>query len=207
MRRKQTRVTVWPAIADLMTAMLVITFLSGMVVVVYINNSDGQATDGRETKEMLRDSRDELKIQVDSLLSVAEELVILQDSIKKLQDDEGKIGSRSCLGRDERKQPNSLMTIQFNPDSYQVRLNEQHIESGWPKLRQYVHPYNQRELSKSEMINFASGLSKRGKEYAEGACIFFVRVEDGGVPKDSLAFNWNYLGRYLGLVNPSITYN
>lgn len=205
MRRKQTRVTVWPAIADLMTAILVITFLSGMVV--YINNSDGQTADDQETKEMLRDSIDNLKIQVDSLLSVAEELVILQDSIKKLQDDEGKIGSRSCLGRDERKQPNSLMTIQFNPENYQIRLNEQHIESGWLKLQQYVRPFDQRELSKSEMINFASGLSRRGKEYAEGACTFFVRVEDGGVPKDSLALNWhNYLGRYLGLVNPRITY-
>lgn len=111
-------------------------------------------------------------------------------------DDEGKIGSRSCLGRDERKQPNSLMTIQFNPENYRVVLRDElWVGLGWLKLQQYVRPFDQRELSKSEMINFASGLSRRGKEYAEGACTFFVRVEDGGVPKDSLALNWhNYLG-------------
>lgn len=35
MRRKQTRITVWPAIADLMTAILVIAFLTGMVTLAY----------------------------------------------------------------------------------------------------------------------------------------------------------------------------
>lgn len=198
MRRKQTRVTVWPAIADLMTAILVIAFLSGTVAMVYINNPDDQEINDT------RDSINTLIFQVDSLQSAN---LQLQDSIKTLQDDKGKIGSVSCLGKDERDQPNSLMTIIVNPENYQIRLNQEHTESGWSELRQYIHRFDQTGLSESEMIDFARGVDMLGKERTEGSCRFFVRLEkDDEVPQDTLVLRWNknLKDHFPGLVNPGI---
>ncbi len=217
MRRKRTRVTVWPAITDLMTAILIIAFLSGTVTVAYINNNSADdGLDNPEIDEMLRDSISELQTQVDSLLDVFDEylneypsaqlVIVLKDSIENLLDDEGKIGSRSCLGRDEDKQPNSPMTIRVNPADYQIRLNTQLIESGWHGLQQYVRPYDQRELSESEMIDFAREMYRLGDGRIEGKCRFFVRLEKSEeVSQEALVLRWNNLKDYFaGLTNPSV---
>ena len=201
MKRKQTRITVWPAIADLMTAIMVIAILSGTIVVALNYKPDEQV----KTEDGVQD----LKIQVDSLLASVEEkkrqVDSLQNSIQKLQDDEGKMGSPSCLGKIGKNNPYSLLTIQFNPRGYRITLNNKpQIASASGELQDYVLPYDQKTLRESEMIDFAEGLERLGREYEEGSCVFYVLVEDGGVPKDSLILNWIKLERYLRLANSSI---
>lgn len=196
MRRKLTRVTVWPAIADLMTAIMVISVLSGMILVALNYKSDDQP----ETEDLAQD----LKIQVDSLQVVIEEkeqqLESLQDSIQSIHDDQGKIGSRSCLGKQGPNRPYSLLTITFNLKNYQIGLNKPQVDSASRELQDYVRPYNQRMLRESEMIAFAKGLYQLGREYTEGGCNFFVRATaDGRIPKSKW---YDSLGDYLRLANP-----
>ncbi|MXW31549.1 MAG: hypothetical protein F4100_11600 [Rhodothermaceae bacterium] len=192
MRRKKTRVTVWPAIADLMTAILVIAFLTGMVTIAYNYSPDDPTdtvgVDSSEYRTVLR--------QVDSLKAVIEDIV----------------GIRSCLGKERENMPNSLMTIRVTSNGYYIKadyvllnkLREQTL--GWRKLMDNIDRYNGRELSKPEMALFAKELSELGKNWSDRGCKFSPTFENGGVSPDSLHNAWyKFLGTYLGpLTNPWI---
>lgn len=190
MRRKKTRITVWPAIADLMTAILVIAFLTGMVTIAYNYSpddpTDSVGVDSSEYRTVLR--------QVDSLKAVIEDIV----------------GIRSCLGKERENMPNSLMTIRVTSSGYYIEanyilLNNLREETlGWRKLMENVDRYNGQELNKSEMTLFAKDLSDLGKNWSDEGCKFSPTFENGGVSPDSLHDAWyKFLDTYLGpLTNP-----
>ena len=197
MRRTQTRISVWPAIADLMTAILVIAFLTGMVTIAYYIPGDPPPKEEPPV------------ITVDSL-----EYVELLRQIDSLQNEIGKrppkIGSPSCLGEQRENMPNSLMTIRVTPNGYFIEANFT-VLNGLSKqsseLRELIDNVRRndgQELSKSEMTLFARAVSDLGNRWPDGKCKFSPTFENGGVAPDSLHDAWyKFLDKYFGpLTNP-----
>jgi len=218
MRRKQTRITVWPAIADLMTAILVIAFLTGMVTLAYTyspNESEGPIPPppDQDTVTTLTQERDSLISQVDSLLIANSYLDSLLEVIDRSRQDEGKIGNRSCLGEERENVPKSLLTIRVMPSGYyiianKIEPNHQMVRQSdqWRELNEQIGRYDRKELSKSQMTDFAKVILRLGEEWPSGDCRFSPTIQDGGVSPDSLFDAWyKFLGRYFGpLTNPGI---
>jgi len=214
MRKKQTRITVWPAIADLMTAILVIAFLTGMVTLAYNNSPEPEEPtppSDTDTITTLTQEIDSLMSEVDSLLIANSYLDSLLEVIDRSRQDEGKIGNRSCLGEERENVPNSLVTIRITPSGYYVipdNIESTHglikQSSEWSELNEQIGRYGQRELSKSEMTVFANAIFQLGNNWPSGECRFSPTIQDGGVSPDALHDAWyKFLGKYFGpLTNP-----
>lgn len=200
MRRTQTRITVWPAIADLMTAILVIAFLTGMVTIAYYIPSDPPPESDTPVVEVDSLEYAILVRQRDSLRTVIDEMIQKIDII----------GSRSCLGEERENMPNSLMTIRVIPNGYYIEanfvtLNNLRKQSNeWRELIENVRRNNGQELNKEEMALFASAIYDLGNRWPSGKCKFSPTFENGGVAPDSLHDAWyKFLDKYFGpLTNP-----
>lgn len=209
MRKKQTRITVWPAIADLMTAILVIAFLTGMVTLAYNYSPESEVVSPQPGDTTITIKRLEyLEAQEDSLSEAKRKLDSLKVVIDRIR---GKIGNRSCLGEERENVPNSLVTIRITPSGYYVipdNIESTHglikQSSEWRELNEQIGRYGQRELSKSEMTVFANAIFQLGNNWPSGECRFSPTIQDGGVSPDALHDAWyKFLGKYFGpLTNP-----
>ncbi|MCY4171786.1 MAG: hypothetical protein OXF08_09350 [Bacteroidetes bacterium] len=157
----------------------------------------------------MTDERDSLISRVDSLLIANSYLDSLLEVIDRSR--EGIIGSRSCLGEERENVPNSLLTIRVTPSGYYIAANNiesphQRIKqsSEWSELIQQINRYDQRELSKSEMTDFANAIFRLGNRWPDGECRFSPTIQDGGVSSDALHDAWyKFLDKYFGpLTNP-----
>ena len=203
MKRKRTSINVWPAITDLMTAILVIAFLTGMVTIAYNSSYEASVVDSSEYEAVL--------IQVDSLMAVIKDIEAENKSLKAVKDI---VGSRSCLGKEgEKNVPNSLMTIRITPNGYYIKANYAVLNNlreetqEWRGLMENIDRHDDQELSKLEMTLFAKELSGLGKSWPDNKdCKFSPTFEDGGVSPDFLHDAWyKFLDTYFGpLTNPSI---
>ncbi len=193
-------VTVWPAIADLMTAFLVIAFLTGMVTIAYYNQDDPSSETDTPVDMIDSLGYDSILRQRDSLRTVIDEMILKID----------RIGSRSCLGEERENMPNSLMTIRVTPNGYYIDanfilLNALRKQSNeWGELIENIRQYNRQELTKSEMILLGKAVFDLGNIWPSGKCKFSPTLENGGVSPDSLHDAWyKFLDKYFGpLTNP-----
>lgn len=209
MKRYRTSITVWPAIADLMTAIMIFGFLVGTLF--YYDRDKRQSNTlpadsvSSSREEPINTSKHD-SVPSDTLVSQIEvyrdSLKLLSDSVDVLNNKTG-VGDPSCLDED-----GSIMTIRMDPnDVYYITLNHPNIKLGETELQQYITSFHGKALSKAEMINFASRLDWIGENSAI-KCNFYVQVENGGIPKDSFQLRWlNDLSRYFaGAVNSWILF-
>lgn len=201
MRRKQTRITVWPAITDLMTAILVIAFLTGVVAAAYNYAPD-------DLKDIHGPEGVEDPLEIEKLRRLVDSLTAVVDD---LLEDDGKVGTRSCIGEERENLPNSLMTIRVTPDGYYIAANyivlnkPLNQSETWRKLLEVVDRYHGQELGKPDMTLFAEALYQLGEDWPNGKCRFFPTFENGGVSQDALYDAWKFLDirQYFGgLTNP-----
>ena len=202
-RRHQTQITVWPAITDLMTSIVVVAVLIGVVGFISHNNTITELNSRIETLknkvETLESSVTSLK---DSIKTQSIYIRALEDSISKLQ---GGLGRQSCLGLRGENSPNSLMTIRVQSGGiYSLRYNPIYTGQDFPAVnsavKKYISTVSHTSLTSNAMINHA----KRIDELTGEDCVFYIRLENGGVSKNDLILKWNELQGYLRLTNPSI---
>ncbi len=197
MKRHRTQITVWPAITDLMTSIVVIGVLIGII--------------GYASLVGLEEKVRELEVKVDTLRNTIERQSIyikaLEDSIAEIQ---GKgLGSPSCLGLVRRGNPKPLMTIHALPDGvYSISIHRpmSYIEGDFGAVEEYVNAIPDGRIVASQMTAHAREIYQLIPELTPQKCIFYVRLENhDSVSKSSLRSRWtDDLERYFGLTNPSI---
>ncbi len=223
--RHQTQVTVWPAITDLMTAIVVVAVLGGLIGYhQYVGQVDETISlrdsieSQKETIKILRDSVDSqidqienLYASVDSQIDQIENLHAskdeLQDSVRVLIGVMGGLEKPPCMGLQENEQPNVLMTIGVYPENiYSLQSNFSEIKSSdrWPLIEIYFN----NEVDQNTNITFKEINNHAQKIYelseAKG-CVSYVILRNGGVSRESLVLKWIDLERYnLRLANPGI---
>ena len=215
-RRHKTQITVWPAITDLMTAIVVITILGGVIgchKFKDIGNHNGILRDSIELqKSEINNLRDSLNTINNSNSQLQYSIKILQDSLSTRLDTTNSNGGEgidkpSCLGLRQNKQPNVLMTIQVYPDNkYSIEgiTNDIDLSNRWPEIATYFNNTLTQniKISSNEMINHARQIYNLSQEKK---CVSYVILQNGGVSRESLIVKWTDLEIYdLRLANPRI---
>ena len=205
MKRSRTEITAWPAVADLMTAVVVITFLTGAIV--YYGGSSSQISEdlSPESFETLLKEvdafRDSILILIANADSLRDSVDELRDSVEILIDEQEGAGDPNCLSRDTE----SLMTIRFDPNSYIIQINQLGMTLDFAELEALISPYDQRAISTVEMTTLAKSIDQFGDNY--NSCNFFVNIENGGISSSSLQLRWMALAPYFaGAINWQILY-
>lgn len=194
MKRYRTRVTVWPAITDLMTTVVIVALLTS--VLIYFER-DGKSNAAEPSEIVNVDSLlQETDASMDAIVEAlrvsnnlfADTIETLRDSIDTLKDVQEGSGAPDCLG--DLGENEFLLTIRFDPGSrYHIRLNDLSLEAlDWAKLRDYAVAFDRKMLTQAEMIDFAKKLKKLGGDYKK--CNFYVNIENGGIHPDSFKLRW-----------------
>ncbi len=206
--RHKTQITVWPAITDLMTAIVVITILGGVIGFQRFNNLKNE-------KGTLRDSvniqKSEINTLRNSLSQLQESMAGSNNSIEILQDSLAELGRGidrpPCLGLQQNEQPNVLMTIHVFPNNkYSIEgiTNDIDLSNRWPEIATYFNNKLTQniKISSNKMNNHAQQIYNLSQEKN---CVSYVILQNGGVSRESLIVKWIDLERYnLRLANPRI---
>ncbi len=220
--RHKTQITVWPAITDLMTAIVVITILGGVIGFQRFNNLKNEKGTLRDSvniqkseintlrnslsqlQESMAGSNNSIEILQDSLVASNDLIEILQDSLAEL----GRgIDRPPCLGLQQNEQPNVLMTIHVFPNNkYSIEgiTNDIDLSNRWPEIATYFNNKLTQniKISSNKMNNHAQQIYNLSQEKN---CVSYVILQNGGVSRESLIVKWIDLERYnLRLANPRI---
>jgi len=190
--RRRTSVTVWPAIADLMT---VIAIMAGLISIAQCAVTDNKTP---EELEITSKERDSLQF---ALNKMTKERDSLQSELDKKP---GKgLGSRPCLGFVGPNQTHPLIAISVLPGNrYHITMVPDIIHH--PLIEELLPIIPEGSLNRLQLINLREKIIEFGKEQPDGGCSFSVRLQSS-VGKEELR-NRYYGDVGFSLTNPGILY-
>ena len=215
MRRTKTQITVWPAIADLMTVTAIIAITFGVAG----GGCDGENETGEKISAFEADS---LREDNDSLRTALEEK---NGEIKELEarrrEDMAALEARndslrimimtnpvsgSCFGK-VGNQPKAVATIRMLPAGiYRVSRTWNSQESMMvPTASAFFDRTNSVEMDKEKLHSFHAALKQDEKLSEMNRCSWFVRLDTGGLGADEIRDRWHDdIRNYFPLTNPPV---
>jgi len=174
MKRRRTQITVWPAVADLMTVALIAVLLAGL--------SGGGGCD-LSCESALRDRIKDLETENNRLRAGIKE--------------EPKPGSPSCFARDGDRRLTALViiTIEAN-ETYRIQRNPNASLRELGSLSRLITNTVGRGLTAQEFGEFAQSIHDWGRSRR---CSFWVQVRQGNISREECALRWlQHVGPHFG---------
>ena len=224
MRRTKTQITVWPAIADLMTVTAIIAITLAVAGGCGDNGSSDESGDidaleaGHEEELQQRQNRHDAEMQ-----EQRDSLAVLQAEIDKMEadirDKDSKIDSLetasgkgnvglSCFGLDEDDDPRSVATIRMVPNGvYQIfHAWNNDDRAGHPEAAGFLDGANLDRLTANALGDFHNALQRDYDKRDRRGCAWFVRLDGGALEAGAVRNTWyeDRLDLYFSLVNPGI---
>ena len=211
MRRTKTQITVWPAIADLMTVTAIIAITFGVA-------GGGCDETGEKISALEAES---LRTEKDSLLTALDEK---KEEIRELEarrrEDMAALEARndslriiiitnpvsgSCFGK-VGNQPKAVATIRMLPAGiYQVSPTWNSQESmNVPTASAFFDRTNSVEMDKEKLHSFHAALKRDEKLNKLNRCTWFVWLDTGGLGTDEIKDRWYDIQGYFSLTNPKV---
>ncbi len=207
MRRHRTQVTVWPAVADLMTVIAVVSVIAGLAFCSPKSASDSL----QEKRDSLQEERDSLQEEKDSLQAENESLAARLGSLRVEVDSLSRDGEGipACLGRDSRDDLIPLVSITVrNDDTYLVQRTWCPTRNNmFAALNAEINEIDGEVLNRNQLRRFAEKASNTAAAQSSN-CGFWAHLRNGGVSISELRnrYHDDFARFFSGLVNPSVLY-
>ena len=223
MRRRRTAISTWPAIADLMTVIAILTAVialksCGEVRAGQTNPKQEAGLDIDELKTELDEAKVLLEARTAALERTQSELNSATAALEEIRselraalaranpNDTKGVGKPPCLGLDRSEQPNSLFTITVLPNS-QFSISDWSRSPVAQRLQDMLGARYDPEPGEEEFKALGALISDWGDAEAIPGepCNFWVRILPNGISPKDLWDEWRWIGRYFGgTVNPSV---
>lgn len=187
MKRSRTVISVWPAIADLMTVVALFA-----IIVTMSQCAARSSQTGPEEK-----TREELQA---SLTDADNTIRALRDSLAA-----ERFGTVPCSGLKPDGQPKSIVTIRVLPrNRYQVvPVWSTDERSTLGTAAAILGNRRSANLSAAEFRRFGSTMVRSATSMGRGDCSFWAQIESRDVTKTELQLRWmNEVSGYFNAVNP-----